>query len=487
MKLNYLTDVLTVAALILSLPPIRAQQQDSDLSNPTALAFDSSGNLFVASYPNTIIKFSADGTKSTFAASVLGSSGLPFDNAGNLFVLNGDFHSIVKFTADGTKSIFATGIRNPQGLVCDRAGNLFVSEVGTESIVRFIPNGTKSTFATGIRVPRNMAFDGCGNLFVYDALANSIFKISPDGTKSEFSSGVSALSLISDKAGNLFVGDLSSQSIIKFAPNGGKTTFVAGIAGPAGLAFDKAGNLFVSDQSTNSIFKFAPDGAKTVFYKGPSQPSAAEEEKDSSAGLPEKYAKNYLIASGTISRDEKFAVIYPTKDDYEFPGGANYVVSLKPFAVLGKLNTKWPYFKNESHGGLNADWSDDGSVALITLDGKWGPPDIFLVEFRDGKLSRMTNILAKAHDLLLPDYRKAKAERYNEYFDFIFESEDNPICKLDGTEHVRINALATTDPKGGGDERVWEGRLKATWDIAQAKFTSQKITRVFAGIRKHED
>ncbi|SRR6266436_3219973 len=99
MKLNYLTDVLTVGALILSLPLIRAQQQDSDLSNPTALAFDSSGNLFVASYPNTTIKFSADGTKSTFAAGVLGSSGSPFDNAGNLFVLNGDFHSIVKFTA----------------------------------------------------------------------------------------------------------------------------------------------------------------------------------------------------------------------------------------------------------------------------------------------------------------------------------------------------------------------------------------------------
>jgi sugar lactone lactonase YvrE len=488
MKRNCFTGVLVVATLVLSLPAVRAQQQNSDLSNPTALAFDSSGNLFVASYPNTIIKFSADGAKSTFATGVLGSSGLSFDNAGNLLVLDGDSHSIAKFTPDGTKSIFATNIRNPQGLGCDRAGNLFVSEVGTESILRFTPSGTKSTVATGIRVPRNIAFDGSGNLFVHDALTNSIFKITPDGTKSEFSSGVSALSLISDKAGNLLVGDLSSQSIIKFAPNGSKTTFVAGIPGPAGLAFDKAGNLFVSDQSTNSIFKFAPDGAKTVFYKGPSQPSAAEEEeKDFSAGLPEKYAKNYLIASGTISPDEKFAVIYPTKDNEEFPGGANYVVSLKPFAVLGKLNTKWSYFKNESHGSLNADWSDDSSVALITLDGKWGPHDIFLVELRDGKLSRMTNILAKAHDLLLPDYRKAKAERYNEYFDFIFESEDNPICKLDGNRQVRIDALATTDPKGGGDERVWEGRLIASWDVAQAKFTSQKVTRVFAGVRKHED
>jgi hypothetical protein len=488
MKRNCFTDVLTAAALVLSLPVVRAQQQNSDLSNPTALTFDSSGNLFVASYPNTIIKFSSDGTKSTFATGVLGSSGLSFDNAGILLVLNGDFHSIAKFTPDGTKSIFATNIRNPQGLGCDRAGNLFVSEVGTESILRFTPNGTKSTVATGIRVPRNMAFDGSGNLFVYDALTNSIFKIAPDGTKSEFSAGVSALNLIFDKAGNLLVGDLGSQSVIKFAPNGSKTTFVAGIPGPAGLAFDKAGNLFVSDQSTNSIFKFAPDGAKTVFYKGPSQPGAAEEEeKDSSAGLPEKYAKDYLIASGTISPDEKFAVIYPTKDNEEFPGGANYVVALKPFAILEKLNTKWPYFKNESHGGVNADWSDDSSVALITLDGKWGPHDIFLVEFKDGKLSRTTNLLAKMHDVLLSDYRKAKAERYNEYFDFIFESEDNPICKLDGNRQVRIDALATTDPKGGGDERVWEGRLIATWDVAQANFTSRKVTRVFAGVRKHED
>lgn len=91
------------------------------------------------------------------------------------------------------------------------------------------------------------------------------------------------------------------------------------------------------------------------------------------------------------------------------------------------------------------------------------------------------------HDLLLPDYRKAKAGRYNDYFDFIFESEDNPICELDDTRRIHINAFATTDPKGGSDGRVWGARLEATWDIAQAKFTSQKVTREFAGVRKHED
>ncbi len=121
------------------------------------------------------------------------------------------------------------------------------------------------------------------------------------------------------------------------------------------------------------------------------------------------------------------------------------------------------------------------------LDSKWGAGDIFLLEFHNRSLTRTTNLIAKMHDLLLPDYRKAKVEPYNEYFDFIFESEDKPICELDGSNQVRINGFATTDPKGSGDERVWEGRLNATWNIAQAKFTSQNVTRVLAGMRKRKD
>ena len=219
------------------------------------------------------------------------------------------------------------------------------------------------------------------------------------------------------------------------------------------------------------------------------EPEAAGE--DSSAGLPDAYAKNYLIARSTISPDKKFAVIYPNEEmgDAASAKGTDikdYLVTLQPFAVLQPLDTKWPYFQHESHGGLDAEWSDDSSVALITLDGKWGPRDTFLVEFRDGKLSRMTNILAKAHDLLLPDYRKAKAERYNEYLDFIFESEDEPICELVGTKQVQIDGRATTDPKGLS-RRKWSAQVKAVWEIPQAKFISKKITHESASVSKHED
>ena len=195
---------------------------------------------------------------------------------------------------------------------------------------------------------------------------------------------------------------------------------------------------------------------------------------DSSAALPGKYAKNYLIAENTISPNKKFAIIFPTLDASESKAAGDYLVCLKPFRILAKLDTKWPHFQNKSHGGISAEWSGDSGVALVTLDSKWGPGDIFLFALEDGKVKRTTNLLAKIYDLLLPDYRRAKAARYNDYFDFIFESNDKPICKLDGTKQVRIDAKATTDPKGLDKAHSWHGRVRALWNIPQAKFTSQK-------------
>jgi hypothetical protein len=104
---------------------------------------------------------------------------------------------------------------------------------------------------------------------------------------------------------------------------------------------------------------------------------------------------------------------------------------------------------------------------------------VFLLEFRGGKLARTTNVLARAHDLLLPDYRKSRAEPYNDNFDFIFDGEEGPVFKLDGTDRVVIDGDSTTDPKGIS-RRTWRAHLKASWNIPQAKFTSPKITRTAA-------
>jgi hypothetical protein len=224
----------------------------------------------------------------------------------------------------------------------------------------------------------------------------------------------------------------------------------------------------------------------SLAFASPLLAAEDEAESDSSAGLPEAYAKNYLVAASTLSPDKRLAVIYPKRDPEEFPKGKDYIVSLEPFAVVGSLDTKWPYFYHQNHAAISATWSDDSSIALVTIDSKWGPGEIFLLEFADGKLKRATNLLANIHALLLPDYRKVKPQRYNDYFDFIFEddSESIPVCQLDGTKLVQIEATATTDPKHMAGTRAWDARVRATWDIAQAKFTSQKVTRLFGGVRK---
>ncbi|MCW3086712.1 MAG: Non-specific serine/threonine protein kinase, partial [Sediminibacterium sp.] len=78
------------------------------LSSPYGLAFDASGNLFVAesSTTRTIIKLAPDGTKSTYVTLTNNPQYLAFDNAGNLYVSNGSVvNKIVPPVANVTTAI----------------------------------------------------------------------------------------------------------------------------------------------------------------------------------------------------------------------------------------------------------------------------------------------------------------------------------------------------------------------------------------------
>ena len=449
-----------------------------DLNNPTALAFDHSGNLFVADHAaETIFKLTPDGTRSLFVTGIHLSdgNGLAFDAADNLFVLSpsGEYHvggTILEFSPDGTRSTFATGVGLPYSLAIDPSGNLFVSDWDTSSIYKLTPKGEKSTFATTEIVAKILACDQAGNLFAGVPLKHSIFKYEPGGARSDFATGITTYALAVDKAGNIFVGD-TGNTIFKFAPTGAKSDFTKVTTSPRSFAFDASGNLFVTESFRGAISKFAPDGTESVFLAGRPPPEAEEEEAesetDSSAGLPEKYVKNYLIARSTISPNKKIAVIYPTGDyDQSADKAKDYLFTLHPFSILGALQAEEPYFQHQSHGGISAEWSEDSSVALITLDGKWGPRDVFLVEFHNGKPSRITNILRKARDLLPPNGRKA-----------IFIEDEDTTFQLDGTSRVAIDANVNTSPNDLGlSPDTWRGYVEATWDVKHAKFTSKEVS-----------
>src|SRR5205814_418247 len=138
--LNRLSIALTVAGLATTLVPVSAHAARN-------LAVDDKGNLFVAEHvTGSILKFTPDGKKSTFASEV----------------------SPYKMAVDGAGNLFVTQ---------DVSSNLFVKGDVSPSIFRFTPEGKKSTLASGVS-PDKMAVDGAGNLFATDG--NTIFKFTPD-------------------------------------------------------------------------------------------------------------------------------------------------------------------------------------------------------------------------------------------------------------------------------------------------------------------
>jgi hypothetical protein len=141
------------------------------LNNPTTLAFDKAGNIYVANgvypypwsnypYTNTIAKFSPDLTYlGDFATNLNQPWGLAFDRAGNLFVSNSGNHKIYKYTPEGVRTVLnLLGLNNPRGIAFDSVGNLYVANAGNGTVMKFLPSGIiGSAFASGLNAPTSIA------------------------------------------------------------------------------------------------------------------------------------------------------------------------------------------------------------------------------------------------------------------------------------------------------------------------------------------
>jgi hypothetical protein len=210
----------------------------------------------------------------------------------------------------------------------------------------------------------------------------------------------------------------------------------------------------------------------TVDFHGP----------DIRPGYPDLFHFHFVLPKDTISPNGKYGVIFPdrTLGEMENDSLHNFVVSLDPSQILTELDTDSPEFEGKSNGGYEVEWSKDSSVALITLEAKWGPGEFFVVELQDGKVSRMTNLDKKIRQVVEPVYRKAKPGSFNDSYDFIYEYQDpdKKFCQLENATRVRIDAYVTNDPKG---DHSWRARLRAVWDIRNAEFTEQRVTRLSNG------
>jgi len=139
------------------------------LNNPTGLAVDGAGNLYISDFGNSAIRRYAvsTGTLSTFAILPPGSGpfGIAFDREGSAYVSTLNTGLVYKFSASGVQQAGAAAVPSARGIAYNPAdGNLYVASTGSrDAIYRVTPDLSPSLFfqsdAThNIKQPRYLAF-----------------------------------------------------------------------------------------------------------------------------------------------------------------------------------------------------------------------------------------------------------------------------------------------------------------------------------------
>jgi sugar lactone lactonase YvrE len=309
----------------------------AQLTTPFGITVDFTGNLFIADYDNfRVRKVTPDGIVSTLAgngisgysgdggpataAQLNNPAGVAFDSSGNVYIADYKNNRVRKVVPGGVISTIAGNgeqghngdggpataaqLSSPLGVAVDSAGNLYVTDaiyglvrkVTTAGIISTVAGNGSSGYggddgpatAASLFAPYGLAVDSAGNIFVADTLNSRIRKITAAGVIStvagtgEFGysgDGRPATSaalnfpyaVAVDSAGNLFIPDTGNNRIRQITPNGIIRTVIGnGIGGfsgdygtavsaqinyPTGLAFDAKGSLFVADENNHRIRK----------------------------------------------------------------------------------------------------------------------------------------------------------------------------------------------------------------------------------------
>jgi streptogramin lyase len=267
----------------------------ASFNNPSALAYSSSGELYVGDWGNSLIRsinlstaavslYAGTGVEGLLngqaaSAEFNGPANIAIDNQGDIFVADEENNVIREITKAGIVTTVAGSgapgyqdgpaaaamFWHPEGLVVDANGNIYVCD-GPNNVIRkvTVSTGMVSTYAgTGVAGfnngpltsatfynPFGLTLDGSGNIFVADNQNNCIRKI-----------------------------DVSTGQVSTFAGSGAQgfnngPAADATFYNPLACVFDSEGNLYIADFDNNAIRKISTSGIVSTYAGNGTQGSA---------------------------------------------------------------------------------------------------------------------------------------------------------------------------------------------------------------------
>ncbi len=260
---------------------------------------------------------SGDGGPAT-AATLDQPTALARDKAGDLFIADTEDNVVREITPDGVIHLIAGNgtegdhgqggpavraeLDSPQGVAVNAQGDVFIADTYNDVVREVTPRGFISTYAGNgnpgyrgdngpagkaeLSSPTGLALDSSGNLYIADSGNNVIRRVSTNG-------------VITTVAGNV-AADQASGGLGGFSGDGGPATS-ARLDSPQGVALDQAGDLFIADTFNNAIREVTPAGTiSTVVNTAGAKGSSGNGGAASAAKLNTPFAVSVDNSTGDL-------------------------------------------------------------------------------------------------------------------------------------------------------------------------------------------